>query len=172
MRVCSTWKHYARTLLLCVFLAFHLFMVKMTVTTRSSDNIVIFLQPSLDSLVPAKNRLVSNLLFLGKAAEKAVAEHLDDATILYLSHSGFYPGCGTQTALVTITCVIRRHLDWDGFMLLWLLDLTAEFDMVSYDLTTHCLADVGIQGSGLQWLISYLCGWEKKVALGEKGSLQ
>lgn len=49
-------------------------------------------------------------------------------------------------------------------MLLLLLDLTAVFDMVDYDLLTYCLADVRIQGSVLQCLSS-LCGQEQSAAL-------
>lgn len=43
--------------------------------------------------------------------------------------------------------------------------LTAVFNMVDYDLLTHQLANVGIRGVALQWLISIPHGWGQRIVL-------
>lgn len=55
-----------------------------------------------------------------------------------------------ETVLVTLTVSLWRHVDPRGSVLLLLLDLLAVFNTGSYDLMTHCLADIGVQGPALQ----------------------
>lgn len=80
---------------------------------------------------------------------------LDDPSLLDPFLSCFLPGHGTEMALVALTDDLWRHLDRGGSGLLLLLDLTAVFDTVSYDLLTHCLPDTRIWGTALQWLTSF-----------------
>ena len=75
--------------------------------------------------------------------------------------SSFQPGHGVETALVTLTDDLQRKLDLAGSTLLFLLDLTAESDTVNHGLLAHCLADMGIQGTALKWLQSFLQGQEQ-----------
>lgn len=102
-------------------------------------------KPSLDSFKPC---LVSNLLFLGKAIERAAAvqlqDLLDDTPALDPSQSGFRPGHRTETALITLTDDLHRQLDQGGSALVLLLDLMAASDTVNHELLTHRLVDVGI----------------------------
>lgn len=77
-----------------------------------------------------------------------------------------------QTALDTPTDDLWRHLDQSGSVQLLFLDLTAVFDTVDYHLMTHCLTNVGIQRTALQWLSSFLYGEGKRVVLGEELSWQ
>uniref|UniRef100_A0A670I2H7 Reverse transcriptase domain-containing protein n=1 Tax=Podarcis muralis TaxID=64176 RepID=A0A670I2H7_PODMU len=125
---------------------------------------------SLDPLDLSNYRPVSNLPFLGKVIERAVAEQLgrflDETSALDPFQSGFRAGHGTETALVALTDDLRRQLDRGGSGLLILLDLSAAFDMVDHELLDHRLADVGIQGTVLQWLRSFLSGRGQRVALG------
>lgn len=58
-----------------------------------------------------------------------------------------------ETALVTLTDNLHKQLDRGGSVLLLLLDLTAVFDMVDYDLLTHPLTNVGIQGMALKVIL-------------------
>lgn len=51
--------------------------------------------------------------------------------------------------MVIFTDDIWRHLDQGRSVLLFLLDLSPEFDMVDYDLMFYCLTDVGVQGTEL-----------------------
>lgn len=92
-------------------------------------------------------------------------ELLDDLLVLDLFQSSFCPSHWT-----ILTDNLHRQLDQGKFLLLFLLDLTAVFNMVDYSLFTHCLVVAGLQGTALQWLISFLCGWRQMVALGEEMS--
>lgn len=65
---------------------------------------------------------------------------------LDLIQSSFCPGHETEIALVTFMDDLKRHLDQGGSALLLVLDLTAVFNMVDYDLLTHSLVDAGIRG--------------------------
>lgn len=76
-----------------------------------------------------------------------------------------------ETALAALKDDFWRHLGWDRSALLLSLNLSAVFNTVSYSLLTQCLANAGIQGTTLQWLLSFLQNWEQMVVLGEKTSL-
>uniref|UniRef100_A0A803TDE0 Reverse transcriptase domain-containing protein n=1 Tax=Anolis carolinensis TaxID=28377 RepID=A0A803TDE0_ANOCA len=108
----------------------------------------------------ANYRPISNLPFLGKMIERAVLgqlqQFLDDTAGLDPFQSGFRPGHGTETVLVAITDELRRHSDSGGSALLVLLDLTAAFDTVDYDLMIHRLAMSGVRGQALNWFNSFL----------------
>uniref|UniRef100_A0A803TE10 Reverse transcriptase domain-containing protein n=1 Tax=Anolis carolinensis TaxID=28377 RepID=A0A803TE10_ANOCA len=108
----------------------------------------------------ANYRPVSNLPFLGKMIERTVLgqlqQFLDDTAGLDPFQSGFRPGHGTETVLVAITDELRRQSDSGGSALLVLLDLTAAFDTVDYDLMIHRLAMSGIRGQALNWFNSFL----------------
>ncbi|XP_077179731.1 uncharacterized protein LOC143830542 [Paroedura picta] len=129
---------------------------------------------SLNPQEPNNYRPVSHLAFLGKMIERAVAnqltEYLEEASVLDPSQSGFRPGHGVETALVALTDDLRRQLDRGGSALLILLDLSAAFDTVDHELLARRLIDAGIQGTALQWLISFLQDRGKRVAIGEKTS--
>lgn len=129
---------------------------------------------TLDPSDPVSYRLVSNLLFLGKVTEEATAEQfqtfLNHTLVLDPFHSGFSSSHGTETALVALTDDLHKQLDQGVLVLLILLDLTAVFDVVDYDLFAHRLANVGIDGVTLQWLTSFLRGQGQRVTLGEKST--
>lgn len=50
-----------------------------------------------------------------------------------------------------------------------LIDLSAAFYIADYDLLTHFLANMSIQG-GLKWLTSFLLGWGQRVEIEERVS--
>uniref|UniRef100_A0A803SYC6 Reverse transcriptase domain-containing protein n=1 Tax=Anolis carolinensis TaxID=28377 RepID=A0A803SYC6_ANOCA len=124
----------------------------------------------LDRSVPSSYRPVSNLSFLGKVIERAVAvqlqQFLDDTTGLDPFQSGFRAGHGTETVLVSITDHLRCQLDQGGSVLLVLLDLTAAFDTVDHNLLTHRLAIAGVRGTALNWLASFLHNRGQQVERG------
>lgn len=66
-----------------------------------------------------------------------------------------------ETALITL----QRQLDQDGSAL-FLLDLTAAFNMDNCSLLAYCLADIRIHGIALQWLRQ-----GERVVLGERLSM-
>uniref|UniRef100_A0A670IWM0 Reverse transcriptase domain-containing protein n=1 Tax=Podarcis muralis TaxID=64176 RepID=A0A670IWM0_PODMU len=129
---------------------------------------------SLDPLDLSNYCPVSNLPYLGKVIERAVAEQLgrflEETSTLDPFQSDFRPGFGTETALVALTDDLRRQLDRGGSGLLILLDLSAAFDMVDHDLLDHHLADLGIQGIARNWLCSFISGRGLRVALGREMS--
>ena len=92
-------------------------------------------KPTLDPRDPANYRPVSNLPFLGKVIERAIANQLqtflEETSALDPFQSGFRPGHGTETALVALLDDFRRHLDQGGSALLILLDLSAAFNTES-----------------------------------------
>uniref|UniRef100_A0A803U0W5 Reverse transcriptase domain-containing protein n=1 Tax=Anolis carolinensis TaxID=28377 RepID=A0A803U0W5_ANOCA len=117
-------------------------------------------KPSLDPMTLANYHPVSNLQFLGKMIERALLgqlqQFLDDTAGLDPFQSGFRPGHGTEAVLVAITDELRRQSDSGGSALLVLLDITAAFDTVDYDLMIHRLAMSGVCGQALNWFNSFL----------------
>lgn len=75
---------------------------------------------------------------------------LDDSFILDPLQCSFHHGHGMQMVLAALRDDLWRHLDQSGSMLLLLLDLTVVLDMADHDVLTHCLADMGINGTALQ----------------------
>ena len=64
----------------------------------------------------------------------------------------------TETALLKVISDIRRSLDSNKGVIMLLLDLSAAFDTVDYDILFQILTQrLGIQGTVLKWLKSYLC---------------
>ena len=116
---------------------------------------------SLDPSEYKNYRPVSNLGFVSKVIERAVANqlksylcanNLDDEL-----QSAYRKKHSTETALLKVVSDIRSCIDQDQGVILMLLDLSAAFDTVDYDILVGRLASkLGITGVVLQWLNSYL----------------
>ena len=98
------------------------------------------------------------------AATDQLQTFLEETSVLDPFQSGFRPGHGVEMALVALMDDLRRHLDRGGSALLVLLDLTTAFDTVDHELLACRLAEVGIQGSALQWLTFQ--DWNQTVTIG------
>uniref|UniRef100_A0A803SYC2 Reverse transcriptase domain-containing protein n=1 Tax=Anolis carolinensis TaxID=28377 RepID=A0A803SYC2_ANOCA len=126
---------------------------------------------SLDSTVLSNFRPISNLPFLGKVLEWMVASQLqgflEDTDFLDRSQSGFRPGFSTETALVALVDDLRRELDRGRVTLLVLLDISAAFDTIDHGILLGRLSGMGLGGSALQWLQSFLEGRSQLVKLGD-----
>uniref|UniRef100_A0A803TDF9 Reverse transcriptase domain-containing protein n=1 Tax=Anolis carolinensis TaxID=28377 RepID=A0A803TDF9_ANOCA len=126
---------------------------------------------SLDSTVLNNFRPISNLPFLGKVLERVVASQLqgflDDINYLDQSQSGFRPGHGTKTALVALVDDLRRELDRGSVTLLVLLDISAAFDTIDHGILLGRLSGMGLGGTVLSWLRSFLEGRSQMVKLGD-----
>ena len=72
--------------------------------------------------------------------------------------------------LVALMDDLRRQLDKGGSAVLVLLDLSAAFDMVDHELLASHLAGVGIRGTALQWLCSFVRNCTQRVEMGEERS--
>jgi len=116
---------------------------------------------SLDVNNFANYHPVSNIPFLSKVVEKVIAQQLTDHLTRHQLHdemqSAYKRGTSTETALIRIKSDVERVLnDGDGVLLV-LLDLSAAFDTIDHGILTERLCEeVGLQGTALEWIRSYL----------------
>lgn len=101
-------------------------------------------------------------MFLDKVVERAVVEQLqaflEETSALDPFQSSFRPSHGMETAVFTLTDGLCRHLDQVRSVLLLLINLTAAFDTVDYDLSSHHFAYMEICGTDLKWVVLFFYG--------------
>ena len=112
-------------------------------------------------LINKNFRPVSNLQFISKLAEKAVAtqiqSHMVDNDLFPCLQSAYRQNHSTETALIKVKNDLLMNRDKGHVTLLVLLDLSAAFDTVDHDILLrrlHSLLDLG--GKALSWFQSYL----------------
>jgi hypothetical protein len=133
---------------------------------KSATLTPIIKSPNLDPNSLASYRPVSNLPFLAKVLESAVASQLSNHLELYFSpyQSAFRKHRGVESALCHVTTSLFYHLDQGNDVFLILLDLSAAFDTIDHTLLLNTLHDrFHIQGTALQWIESYLSSRSFKV---------
>ena len=99
-------------------------------------------KPGLDTADMANFRPVSNLTFLSKIVERAVARQLND----YLAEHDLQPRCqsayrrfhGTETAMLRVLSDALSAADVRQVTLLGLLDMSAAFDCVDQSTLLAC----------------------------------
>jgi hypothetical protein len=123
---------------------------------------------SMDSNNMSSYRPVSNLPFLGKLLESAVAQQLNEHISNHLSpfQSAFRSGHSVESALCHVSSSIFQLLD-NGFnVFVILLDLSAAFDTIDHNLLLNILYDrFKIRGTVLKWIESYLQDRYFKVSI-------
>ena len=73
--------------------------------------------------------------------------------------SGYKKHHSTETLLVRIVNDTLVASDEDSATIVMLLDLSAAFDTVDHQKLLHILKqEIGIDGTALKWLTSFLCG--------------
>ncbi len=118
-------------------------------------------------------RPVSNLQFLSKLTERAVAsqfvDYIRDKQLKELLQSAYCEYHSTETALTKVHNDIMLAMDNQKVVLLLLLDLSAAFDTVDHDILLSRLElRFGVRGTVLQWFKSYLT--DRSQAVTAQGS--
>ncbi len=120
-------------------------------------------------------RPVSNLQFLSKLTERAVAgqliEYCDINHLRELLQSAYSSYHSTETALTLIHNDIMLAMDNQKVVLLLLLDLSAAFDTVDHEiLLSRLRIRFGVEGKALDWFRSYLTDRTQSVMIDGKMS--
>ena len=110
--------------------------------------------PGLDHTILKNFRPISNLQFVSKLTEKAVAKQITE----HMSTHGLFPSLqsayrkyhSTETALLKLKNDLLPNMNNGHVTILVLLDRSAAFDTVDHDLLLQKLQSViGIQGTAL-----------------------
>ncbi|KAK6168510.1 hypothetical protein SNE40_021026 [Patella caerulea] len=129
----------------------------------------ILKKSSLDQQIFKNYRPVSKLPFLEKVLEKVISCQIRDYLVKNNLHdplqSAYKHGHSTETALLKIKTDIDLALDKNHGVNLVLLDLSAAFDTVSHDILFKRLENIGIKGSALDWITSYLSNRIQQVQI-------
>ena len=99
--------------------------------------------------------------------------YLESGSLLPQHQSAYRANHSTETAMLLVFSDLVAASDAGNVSLLALLDLSAAFDTVDYDILFHRLeSDFGVTGPALAWLKSYLQGRKQAVRCGKKFSPQ
>src|SRR5664279_1885984 len=128
-------------------------------------------KPTLDPDDLNSYRPISNLSFISKVVERAVAarfnEHADVHKLLPGCQSAYRANHSTETAITAVHNSIVRAVDRGKVTALILLDLSAAFDTVDHNILLGVLENrFGLQGPVLQWYDSYLTGRTQTFQIG------
>ena len=132
-------------------------------------------KPGADILDPKNLRPISNLPTIEKLLERSVVSdlqrYLNDNNITDDFQSAYRPGHSTETAMLKVHNDIKCALDKGEGVLLVLLDLSAAFDTIDHQILLLRLQhSVGIVGTALDWLRSYLSSRKQFVQIGQARS--
>ena len=116
----------------------------------------------------ASYRPISNLNFLSKIIERIIhtrlTRHLSTFNSLSTFQSAYRPSYSTESALLRIQNDLLLAIDQRKVSALVLLNLSAAFDTIDYDiLLTRLSSYFGITGSALDLLTSYLLNRTQSV---------
>ena len=129
----------------------------------------LFKKPNCDRIF--KNyRPVSNLPYASKLIESAVANQLKSYLVannlIPVNQSAYRAGHSTETALLKVQNDILLSMDSGNVVALTLLDLSAAFDTIDHVILLKRLkTDMGIDGTVLKWIASYLSDRSQCVSI-------
>lgn len=123
----------------------------------------------LDTSDPSNYRPVSNLTFMSKVVERAVAEQLHEYLTVYKllprNQSAYRKFHSTETALLRVWSDILMAADCRHVTLLSLIDLSAAFDCVDHGILLRRLEiTFGLKDTVLRWVSSYLSDRTQQIA--------
>ena len=112
-----------------------------------------------DSANPSNYRPISVLPVLSKVMEKMVFKqvyaYLSENNLLNKYQHGFRPGHSTQTALISLTDDIAKHVDEGYVVAIITLDLEKAFDLISFDILLKKLEYFGFDTGVVRWFEDY-----------------
>lgn len=129
----------------------------------------------LDPDEPKNYRPISNLSFISKVIERIVSEqvrtYLTESNLMPSLQSAYRPGHSTETALLKIVSDIIDEADKQKVTLLSLLDMSAAFDTVDFQILLRRLETTyGISGNALGWFSSFLSDRKQTVTFAGRRS--
>ena len=117
-------------------------------------------KPSHDPNTLKNYRPISNIPYLSKIIEKhaisSINEFITQQELGEPFQSAYKPCHSTETALLKVKDDILDHMSRQEGVFLVLLDLSSAFDTVSYPIVLERLRGLGIKGTVLDWVDSYL----------------
>ena len=124
----------------------------------------------LDKNILKNYRPVSNLSYISKLIEKAVAKQINE----HIAHEGtsnenqsaYRAFHSSETALLKMQNDIATSMDKGAAVGLVLLDLSAAFDTIDHSILFNCLQHwYGIDGVVLKWVQSYLNSRKQRIKI-------
>ncbi len=113
-------------------------------------------------------RPISVLSIFAKVFEKCMYNYLidfiDDNQILHNCQFGFRSKHSTQHAIVTLVEKVSKALDNNKIVVGVFLDLKKAFDTVNHQILLRKLEKIGVRGTPLLWLKSYLTNRKQYVS--------
>lgn len=130
---------------------------------------------SLDKDIFKNFRPISNLAFISKVIEKVVCnqikQHLTNCDLMELYQSAYRQFHGVETAVLKVQNDILVAIDKHLCVLLVLIDLSAAFDTIEYEVLFRRLCHhFGISGDVLAWIKDYLLDRTQRVVIGDSMS--
>ena len=118
---------------------------------------------------PLNYRPVSLTSVCGKSLEHEIANHLmaylNDHELLSHHQFGFRQGRSTVDQLILVYDSICEAIDSGKTVDLILFDYSKAFDKVCHQVLLIKLKSIGVDGQILEWISSFLTGWEMKVSV-------
>ena len=125
----------------------------------------------LDPDVLTNYRPISQLPILSKIMERVVSRqlinYLENNNQLDYFQSAYRKSFSTETALTHITDLIQNSLDSSHCVQLLLIDLSSSFDMLNHSILINRIIELGIEGSPLKWLMSFITDRTSSVKIND-----
>lgn len=129
-----------------------------------------FHKPGKDPTLPSSYRPISLLSCVGKLMEKMVHRRLswwlESHLKLPASQCGFRPGRSTQDVLIQLEHLIQTNFKDKGVLMVAFMDIQGAFDRASHLGILTKLSDLGIGGTPLLWVKSFLSSRTFSVSIG------
>ena len=123
-----------------------------------------------DPLIAKNYRPVALLPIFSKILERVVfnqlVSYLDSNSLIHPNHHGSRSGHSTATALIQMYDTWAEEVDRGNMVGVMMVDLSAAFDMVDYDLLLQKLELFGLDSTAVAWMRSYLTARHQSVLCG------